>query len=320
MDNFMRHLHFQGYNIRMRRTITAQDKILLDKHFSNLTSTAADPEIFRSGFFVAGKTQINGGTVVIDGNYGCPEYIEDDFLDEQSRPYRIKLPESRLGFEDGERVIIVINDGKTLLMKVHAELAGLIPDHTPNELSSDLIHIGHQNQLEYTDLSVPDAQERIKRFKKTYRNSYGHPKGLYILGASFFGFCGWIIVIFAAYGYIFQYTPAGDDYFKFGLPLIPILTVATVLVYSRLYGRNNNIAREGAKSVTKVILVSTFPALMHPEIRSFTVCEETDYGAVITNNYTSINGFDVRDAAHMLPGQVIYKYETKTGKAFFGTK
>ena len=316
----MRHLHFQGYNIRMRRIITAQDKILLEKYFSSLTATAADPEIFRSGFFVAGKTQINGGTVVIDGNYGYPEYVEDDFLDEQSRPYRIRLPDCRIGFENGERVIVVINDGKTLLMKVQAEQAGIITDHTPNELSTDLIHIGHQNQIEYTDLSVPDAEERIKRFKKTYKNSNERPRGLYILGAAFFGFCGWIIVVFAAYGYIFQYTPAGDDYFKFGLPLIPILTVATVLVYSRLYGRKNNIARQGAKSVTKVILVGTLPALMHPEIRTFTVCEETDYGAVITNSYVSKNGFDASDAAHMMPGQVIYKYETVKGNPFFGTK
>ena len=272
-----------------------------------------------NGFFEVGKTEINGGTVVIDGEYEYPEYTEDDLLDEQEHPYRIMLPHTRLHLQNGERVIVIINGKQTLLMKAMKGLEPLIPSAPPQELAYDALHIGHRNQLEYPDLSVPDADEHIRRFGRNYKNNNARPKALAVLGAAFFGFCGAIVVIFSTYGLVFRETSMGDTFFTCGMLAIPILTIATVVIYSRIYGWQIKKSRGKILNVSKVILVSTRLSYAPNGSRAFMVCEQTKYGSIIADSYMT-TGYDVRDVTKMFSGQTIYKYQFENGTCFFGTK
>ena len=273
-----------------------------------------------NGFFETGKTEINGGTVVIDQGYTDREYTEDDLLDEQGQPYRILMPNTRLNLQNGERIIVIVNGDRILLMKAKKELEPLIPSDPPQETSYDAIHIGHQNQLTAEDLSVPDADELIRRFGKTYKNNNVHTKALGMVGAGFFGFAGWIVVVFSMYGYIFRNTPYGDTFFSCGMIAIPILTVATIIIYSHLYKRQVNKMRGNITGVSKVILVSSMISYGNPEICVFTVCEQTRYGSFEVKSHTVRNGYDLRDVSKMFSGQTIYKYQFENGTYFFGTR
>ena len=292
-----------------------------------LLSAVVESIVIKSGtkklldkYFEVGKTEINGGTVVIDHECKFMEYTEDDLLDEQEHPYRILLPHTRLHLQSGERVIVIINGENILLMKAKKELESLIPSAPPQELSYDAMHIGHQNQLEFPDLSVPDADEHIRNFRKNYRNNSVRPKALGILGAAFFGFCGAIVVIFSTYGFVFRQTSMGDIFFTCGMIAIPILTIATVFVYSHIYNWQIRKARGKILNVSKVILVSTRIALATTGSRIFMVCEQNRYGAITPESYHVNTGFDVRDVAKMFSGQTIYKYQFENGTYFFGTK
>ena len=271
-------------------------------------------------YFEAGKTEINGGTVVIDGGSDYPEYTEDDLLDEQEQPYRIMLPHTRVNLQNGERVIVIVNGDQTLLMKAKKELETLIPSNPPQELSYDTMHIGHQNQLEFPDLSVPDADEHIRNFRKKYKNNSVHPKALGMAGAGFFGFAGWIVVIFSMYGYIFRNTPAGNTFFTCGMIAIPVLTIATMAVYSHIYNWQIRKQHGNIRNVSRVILVSSRLSYGADGSRVFMVCEQNKYGAFNPGNYHVKNGYDVRDVAKMFSGQIIYKYQYEDGTCFFGTR
>lgn len=279
--------------------------------------------ILRDRLFVAGKTQINGGTIVYDEKERAAWYTEDDLLDAQGRPYRIEPPDFVFGVLNGARLIVAATGEETYLLRSEGELAGLIPADPPQDVSQASTYIGHQNQITFHDDSMPDGEERIGRFFRTYINTSRFRRSLVLLGAGFFGFCGWVIVIFSAYGFYFQYTPAGDRYFMVGLPLIPVLTAATVAAFAMsVRGQIRSRYRE-IIGVKKVILVKHRYTPHREDARDFLVCELNDQGACTVDLYQSCTGFDTADAARMRPGQTICKFMYRTGNGgtgvFFGT-
>ena len=125
--------------------------------------------------------------------------------------------------------------------------------------------------------------------------------------------------MFAAYGFIFRLTPLGDGYFEVGLPLIPIMTIVTVVVADIMYGRKMKEKYKDLKSVTKVILVRSLRAGGQP-LRDFVVCEKNSNGEFETRHYAGTGLADEKDASKMLPGQIIYKYTYRNNEVFLGTK
>lgn len=303
----------------MRRAITEQDKLLLDKYSGQLMTVMPAVTRLRKGLFKPGITQINGGTVVIDNGCSMPEYIEDDLLDEQRRPYKILIPEMWTPLPAGTRLIVIINGDNIYLMKREKELESLVPEEGPQQAYNDSPHIGHQNQLKYTDMTVPDGDVRIGNFFKNYKNFEMYRKDLTLCAAGFFGFLGWIFIVFAAYGFIFRLTPLGDGYFAVGLPLIPIMTIVTVVVTGILYGRKIKARYKDLRSVSKVILVRSLRAGGQP-LRDFVVCEKNSNGEFETRHYAGTGLSDEKDASKMIPGQIIYKYTYGKDEVFFGTK
>jgi hypothetical protein len=303
----------------MRRAITEQDKLLLDKYSGQLMTVMPAVTRLRKGLFKPGITQINGGTVVIDNGCSMPEYIEDDLLDEQKRPYKILIPEMWTPLPAGTRLIVIINGDNIYLMKREKELESLVPEEGPQQAYNDSPHIGHQNQLKYTDMTVPDGDVRIGNFFKNYKNFEMYRKDLTLYAAGFFGFLGWIFIVFAAYGFIFRLTPLGDGYFAVGLPLIPIMTIVTVVVTGILYGRKIKARYKDLRSVSKVILVRSLRAGGQP-LRDFVVCEKNSNGEFETRHYAGTGLSDEKDASKMIPGQIIYKYTYGNNEAFLGTK
>lgn len=308
------------YNIRMRRTITEQDKRILDRYSDQLIPLMPGAKRLRANLFKAGYTQVNGGTVVIDNSGNPPEYIEDDLFDGQRRPYKILLPNTHMPLPSGSRLIVIINGDNIYLLKREKELESLVPEEGPQQPYNDSPHIGHQNQLKYTDLTVTDSDIRIKNFFKNYRNNERHRKDAILFGAGFFGLLGWIFIVFAAYGYIFRFTPLGDGYFAVGLPLILIMTIVTIVVADIMYSKKLRGKYKDLKSVTKVILVHTIHVYGNPYIRDFVVCEKNSSGDYVARSYVGTSMFDESDASRMKPGQIIYKYTYGNNEAFLGTK
>lgn len=304
----------------MRRIITEQDKKILDKYSDHLMTRMPVAKRMRADLFKAGYTQINGGTVVIDNDGNPPEYIEDDLLDEQKRPYKILVPEVLTPLHSGTRLIVIINGDNIYLLKRENELESLVPEEGPQQAYKDSPHIGHQNQLKHTDMTVPDGEVRICNFFKNYKNMERHRKDAMLFGAGFFGLLGWIFIVFAAYGYIFRFTTLGDGYFAVGLPLIPIMTIVTVVVADIMYGRKMKEKYKGLKSVTKVILLCSHHVSGQANLRDFIVCEKNENGGFVTRSYVGTSMFDESDASKMLPGQIIYKYTYGKDEVFFGTK
>lgn len=179
----------------MRRIITEQDKKILDKYSDHLMTRMPVAKRMRADLFKAGYTQINGGTVVIDNDGNPPEYIEDDLLDEQRRPYKILVPEVLTPLHSGTRLIVIINGDNIHLLKRENELESLVPEEGPQQAYKDSPHIGHQNQLKHTDMTVPDGEVRISNFFKNYKNMERHRKDAMLFGAGFFGLLGWIFIV-----------------------------------------------------------------------------------------------------------------------------
>ena len=277
--------------------------------------------ILRGRLFKVGKTEINGGTIIIDGKCELVEYTEDDLLDPGGHPYRILLPEAWGRHRNGERIIVVWNGSSVFLMPAFKELATLIsaiPPQIPDEGSQ---HIGHQNQLTLESSYVEDADVRIRRFFRNYKNSNRSVRGLVMLGAWFFGFTGWIVVTFCFYGFFLQYLPIdGTRYFAWLTLAIPLLTFATADIVERVYRHRIKVKYKGLTSVSKVILITTGISFIVPHARDFKVVEKDIIGQCTVNLYAHHDGYDFRDAEKMKPGQIIYKYTTEDGKVFFGSK
>ena len=274
----------------------------------------------RNKLFVVGKTKINGATCVSDiYSASGTTYTEDDYLDENGRPYRMLWPGSILPPRRGTRYILVENDGKIFLMHYSKGLKSLVPAKAPQEADDECTIIGHQNQFQNAQNNRAD-QRRIELFFSHYKNTSKHRKSLCMLGTGFFGFCLWSIVIFGGYGAFFEGSRYEDQYFPIALPMLFVLTGLSMGVCSFLFWRSNHIKYRDFTSVKKVILVNTQPYLDSSGLRYFLVTETDESGKSGPREYVGIDGFDRADAAKMRPGQTIFKYTYGAGDVFFGTK
>ncbi len=277
--------------------------------------------IFTSKMFKTGSTCINGGTIFYNQEFNCVEYIEDNFTDENGAPYMIRIPEQKDPYKPGERVLVVINGDSVFLMKLNDQLSTLLPGMDGWQASSDSKHIGHQMELKFHDYSVPDGEARIQRFFKTYKNGSKYRKSSIYLEAAFFGFLGAVLIIFSAYGFIFRFIPAADDvYFLITLPLIPALTVATIIAAGKIYKRRLMNHFGDFHGITRVILTGAPYSVINSDTKTFNVVERNLSGQTVTKMYTVKDGFDVCDVKRMKPGQIIYKYTFDQNGVFFGTR
>lgn len=293
---------------------------LLGTVLAPLLTNIIGNKIRRNKLFVVGKTKINGATCtddILSGAYTT--YAEDDYLDENGRPYKMMWPGSLLPPRKGTRYVLVENDGLIFLMYRDKELKSLVPEKAPQEADGECQIIGHQKQVENTKIKQAD-QRRIELFFNHYKNTCRYRKSLCMLGTGFFGFLGWTFIIFATYGMFFDGTSYEDSYFPIALPLLFVLTGVSLGVCSYLFHRSNHKKYRNIKSVEKVILVVTNPYLDNSGRRAFQVTETDENGQSVTKVYDAITGFDCGDAAKMRPGQTIFKYTYDCGEVFFGTK
>ncbi len=270
--------------------------------------------------FVVGKTRINGATCVSD--IYCPSgttYTEDDYLDENGRPYRMLWPRSILPPRRGTRYILVENEGKIFLMYYAKGLKSLVPETAPQEADDECTIIGHQNQFQNEQNNKAD-QRRIEQFFSNYKNTSKHRKSLCMLGTGFFGFCLWTIVIFGGYGVFFEGTRYEDLYFPIALPMLFVLTGLSLAVCAYLFRRSIWLKYRNITFVKKVVLVNTQSYLDNSGRRYFLVTETDANGNSVPREYAAHDGFDCADAANMRPGQTIFKYTYGKGDVFFGTK
>ncbi|MBO4927180.1 MAG: hypothetical protein J5379_02885 [Clostridiales bacterium] len=277
-------------------------------------------------YFVVGKTQINGATIILDEESGVTAYTEDDYLDENGNPYKIAVTDLFVRPQNETRYIIVINGDTTFMMSAEGELAGLIPKSSTEMPQSQTEIpqakneiIGHPNQFRITDDHVPEAQQRIKRFHSVYPNTNRYRKSLALLGTGFFGFMGWTFLVFLAYGLFFQYTKLEKNYFVWGIPAILILTEISLLVCDMIFRKKNKNKYHDFKDVRKVVLLRK-QVSFRPGCLDFLVCETNEKGEMGYGQYLGFDGFDSGDAASMKPGQIIYKYTYGKDGVFLGTK
>lgn len=274
----------------------------------------------RNRLFVVGKTKINGATCVSDiYSSSGTTYTEDDFLDENGRPYRMLWPGSMFPPRRGTRYILVENDGKIFLMYYDKGLKSLVPGKAPQEADDECTIIGHQNQFQNKQNDKAD-QQRIRKFFRYYKNTNKHRRSLCMLGTGFFGFCLWGIVIFGSYGMFFEGTKYEDRYFPIALPMLFVLTALSLDVCEHLFRRSNRLKYSDITSVKKVVLINTQPYPDNSGLRYFLVAETDLNGNSETRAYVAHDGFDCADAAKMRPGQTIFKYTYGSGDVFFGTK
>ena len=278
--------------------------------------------IYINMFFHVGVTEINGGVICYNPELNCIEYIEDDNVDENGAPYLFRLPEHRETMRPGERVLVLINGDNISIMRLNDALLPLVPGGMDGgwQAASDSQHIGHQKQLKSDDSSVTDADFRIKHFFDVYQNGPHYKKNGIIAAAVFSGFLGATLLIFAGYGFIFQYIPPIEkNYFAAGLPLIAFLTAASGIVTAHVYKSKLIKKYQGLNGVSKVILLGVQKHMVQ-DICCFTVVETDSSGNKVTNSYTVRGNYDVHDIARMQSGMIIYKYTFGNDGVFFGTK
>ena len=279
-------------------------------------------QLFISKYIRTGKTEINGGVVSFNNEQQCFEYIEDDNVDENGAPYMIRIPKRMVAIKPGERVLLLINGDNISIVRLNDGLVNLVQDGMDGgwQAAADSRHIGHQKQLKNEDYSVKDSDIRIKRFFSVYKNGPHYPKSSIITGAVFGGFLIATLLVFAGYGFIFQYIPPIEkNYFAFGLPLIGILTVASGVVAGNIYSARLRKKYQDLNGVSKVILLSVTDHMMQ-DIKTFTVVEKDPAGNQVTGTHAVNGNYDVRDVAKMQSGQTIYKYTYGNNGVFFGTK
>ncbi len=123
---------------------------------------------------------INGATLVdMDMTLGAMVYIEDDFFDEDGRPYLVAYPAaaSDLKPEDIGKRMIIMYDGENSfqLMKVNEELRNLIPsysEHYPLNTEGDAYKfVPHPNavKIDYVGhkLSEEEKEKHAEDYVKT---------------------------------------------------------------------------------------------------------------------------------------------------------
>lgn len=120
---------------------------------------------------------INGATLVdMDMTLGAMVYIEDDFLDEDGRPYLVAYPAaaSDLKPEDiGKRMIVMYDDEDSFqLMKVNEELRNLIPnysEHYPLNREGDAYKfLPHPNAVKADYMGHKLSEEEKEKIAEDY--------------------------------------------------------------------------------------------------------------------------------------------------------
>ncbi len=297
----------------MNRKITAEEEKLLYKHRDRVLTNMPYGKLFE-----VGKTEINGATFYY--NERGAEYTLDDVNDPDGNPYIFPFMEYSNTLENGTRIIAITNGDTLVFMRGHEALDKLIPPSPDRVPGNDSVWLGHPNQLKFNDDSVPDEKERIARFFRVYKSSNAAPRWAVHLGPLFFGLCGWILAVFGLYGFVFQYTPLADKYFMAGLPLIVVLTLLTVIASDLIVTGRMKRKYGSIRSVTKVILMCTFPQNDQAHTRTFHICGMRNGNSANTEGYSHHDSFDCSDAKTMMPGQIIYKYTCDSGKVFLGTR
>lgn len=120
---------------------------------------------------------INGATLVdMDLTLGAMVYIEDDFLDEDGRPYLISYPAatSDLKLEDiGKRMLVMYDSEDSFqLMKVNEELRSLIPnysEHYPLNMEGEAYQfVPHPNAVKIDYVGHKLSEEEKETYAKDY--------------------------------------------------------------------------------------------------------------------------------------------------------
>ena len=281
-------------------------------------------KIIRNKLFRAGKTMINGVSIVrvTQGSRGeySALFIEDDMLDNKGQPYMIAMGGgSAWQPVEGSRMVLIINDGSYFLMDNHESFKGMIKDEEPMKYREDLLILASPGELLLNEKPVKRKTSDLQdKFFRKYKNTNRTNRALAILGTAFFGFCGWTILILGLYGLFFQKIGVSGNYFLVGIPLIPVLTGLSIAVCVNLFKFKLHKKYGRIKNAEEVIFLGYVPSFNY--LADFIISEKDEYGHLQRGVYSGIDGFDCADVKKMKRGHKIVKYTFEDGKIFFGSK